>query len=273
VLFRSQGNEGAQMATNNRVGSVDRALNLLDSIAAGDSNGMTLAALTKLTKYSKSSILALLRTLADHGYLRVTQPGPRYLPGLALIKLGDQASAVNPLATISRPILVALSLATGLTSRIAINDDGFPVFISRIDGPGTVRFHTPLGIRELPHINSAGKAILTTLAESEVDRVCAEAGLVAKTPNTITTIEQLKKNLKLASKNGYAIDDEEDAQGVFCIGSAFFGHHAKCVGAISVTGLKGGLRKRDVEKVGKLVAQHAGMMNTVLQGIDIGDSK
>ena len=47
-----------------------------------------------------------------------------------------------------------------MTSRVAVSDEGYPVFIDRVDGPGSVRFHAPLGQREVPYASAAGKAIL-----------------------------------------------------------------------------------------------------------------
>jgi IclR family acetate operon transcriptional repressor len=251
---------------SDRVGSVERALKLLDYISTQPESGLSLADLTKMTKYSKSSILALLRTLVDHGYLRTTNPGPRYLPGLTLIKLGDLASSGNPVAGITREILTELTQATTLTSRIAINDGGFPVVLSRIDGPGTVRFFTPLGVRELPHITSAGKAILATMTRVEIEKVCAETDMVARTPNSITSVSGLLANLELVRKVGYALDDEEDALGVFCIGSAFFDHSGNCAGAISVTGLKSTFSNKKVEQVGRQVFQFARKVTVALGG-------
>ena len=35
--------------------------------------------------------------------------------------------------------------ATGMTARVALSEEGHPVFIERVDGPGGIRFHTPLG--------------------------------------------------------------------------------------------------------------------------------
>ena len=101
-----------------------------------------------------------------------------------MIRLGDLAAAHDPLIAVARPILAALSADSGLTIRVARNDGDYPVFLDRVDGPGFVRFHTPLGIRELPHVSSAGKAILAELTDKEIEAVVRESGLVSqqKTP-------------------------------------------------------------------------------------------
>lgn len=248
------------------VASVDRALNLVDQILAAPSEGLTLAQIVHETGGSKGATHAMLRTLVDHGYLRVTEPGPRYLPGMTLIRIGDLASARDPLASISRSILTDLSVKTGLTVRIAQNDSGYPVFIERIDGPGTVRFYTPLGVRELPHVSSAGKAILAELPDEQIRKIATASGLEARTAKSITTVSRLLADIRNIRTRGFAVDDEEDALGVFCVGAAFFDHSGNCAGAVSATGIKTELSQEKLKKLGEIILAHAEMITEALGG-------
>ena len=65
-------------------------------------------------------------------------------------------------------------------------------------------------------------------------------------------------------RRGYAIDDEEDADGVFCVGSAVLEHVGRCVGAVSVTGLKLDLPAWRVEQLGRTVREHADRISALL---------
>lgn len=253
-------------SSSTTVGSVARALDLVELVVGGPEGGMALSDIAKAVGGSKSAVLATLRTLVNFGYLRAVDPGPKYLPGMMLIRLGDLASAHDPLVAVARPILSQLSAKSGLTIRVARNDGGFPVFIDRIDGPGFVRFHTPLGIRELPHVSSAGKAILAELSEQEIGAVAKECGLISRTKNSITKLAELKTELEHIRKVGFATDDEEDAQGIFCVGATFFDHFGRCIGAISATGVKTDLSESQVASLGKLVIKHADQLTKELHG-------
>jgi len=248
------------------VESVSRALTLVDHIVTAPHEGLTLAQIVRLTGASKGATHAMLRTLVDHGYLRISEPGPRYLPGMALIRIGDLASAREPLAGVSRAILTDLSQKSGLTVRIAQNDNGYPIFVERIDGPGTVRFYTSLGLRELPHVSSVGKAILAELSDERIQTIAEESGLEARTPNTITTISRLMSEIQEVRQQGFAVDDEEDAQGVFCVGAAFFDHSGQCAGGISTTGIKMDQSLESVQRLGELVLRHANQITEALGG-------
>jgi len=252
--------------TSSTVGSVTRALNLVDYVMTGPSEGLTLTEIAREMKSSKSAALATLRTLVEHGYLRMSEPGPRYLPGMSLIRLGDLASARDPIASVSRPIMNDLNKKTGLTVRIARNDDGYPVFVDRVDGPGVVRFFTPLGVREYPHVSSVGKAILAELPDERIREIAEECGLAARTPKTITSLTKLMADIRQIRKRGYGIDDEEDAQGVVCIGAAFYDHFGNCAGGISATGLKSELSPEKIEKMGLKILKHAEAITQKLGG-------
>jgi IclR family acetate operon transcriptional repressor len=68
-----------------------------------------------------------------------------------------------------------------------------------------------------------------------LDRIIADKGLTAFTPNTIVNIDKLKEELRLTRRNGFAIDHEEFQPGVVCIGAAIRDHAGAVVGSISVS--------------------------------------
>ena len=148
------------------VRSVARAIRLMELVADGPPDGQSLSDLARALGTSKSTTLALARTLTASGLLRDVRPGPRYTLGTALIRLGDIAHNQLPIGGLCRPLLAEMADLTKMTARVAICDGGFPVFIERVDGPGSVRFHTPLGQREVPYASAAGKAILATMSEA-----------------------------------------------------------------------------------------------------------
>lgn len=159
------------------VRSVARALRLVEAVAEGPAEGRSLSDLARELGTSKSATLALARTLSAFGYLREATHRRGYALGTALIRLGDTAGQQIPLRDLCRPLIDELSRETKMTARAAVNDGGYPVFIDRVDGPGTVRFHTPLGQREVPYASAAGKAILAAMDEAAVRQVCAATGL------------------------------------------------------------------------------------------------
>ncbi len=248
------------------VRSVARAMRLVNIVADGPQDGLSLSDLARSLGASKSTTLALARTLTTAGILRDSRPGPRYCLGTALIRLGDITRGQLPLGDFCRPVLSELADLTKMTSRVAICDEGYPVFIERVDGPGSVRFHTPLGQREVPHASAAGKAMLATMTPDEVRDICAVTGMQRRTAHTITDVDSLLANLAAVQEHGFAVDDEEDAEGIFCVGAAFFGHDGSCAGAVSVTGIKGDLPAWRMNELGSTVRRSAKKVSELLSG-------
>ena len=246
--------------------SVARALQLVEAVARGPAEGLSLGDAATAIGSSKSTALALARTLVRYRYLRRIKPGPRYVLGTALIRLGDRASQQLPLGELCRPVLVELRAATGMTARVALSEEGHPVFIERVDGPGGIRFHTPLGQREFAHATAAGKAILATMTDVEVRSLLGEGPLQRRTSHTITSLDTLSADLAIARRRGFAVDDEEDADGVLCVGAAIFDHSDACLGAVSVTGIKLDLPGWRIDEIGQTVRRHADRITALLAG-------
>lgn len=259
----------ARTADENRyqVQSVARAATLLNEIANQGTSGLSVTEIAQRLSVAKSTALSLARTLAAAGLLRSVDPGPRYVLGLNLLRLGDLVGQQTSIAELGLPTLRDLSSVTRMTARLAMNEAGYPVFLERIDGEGSVRFHAPLGQREQPHATAAGKAILAYLDEVDVRLLLAEAGMTRYTPKTLTNVESLLIELERVRSEGYALDDEEEAEGVFCVGAAFFDHQGSCAGALSVTGIKVDVSLREVRQLGVTVREHADRLSTLLGGV------
>jgi len=73
------------------------------------------------------------------------------------------------------------------------------------------------------------------LPESETDDILRQHGLKRLTPKTITTPAELKAELNIIRDRGYSIDNEENEEGVRCIGAAILDHSGRPIAAISVS--------------------------------------
>ncbi|HVY98021.1 MAG TPA: IclR family transcriptional regulator [Dongiaceae bacterium] len=223
-----------------RVQSLGRALDLVELVANRGKDGARLTDLARELGMSKAAVYALLQTLLARGFLSDFAEGAnrRYRLGMSLARLGDLAVANIALADVAMPELRKLTAELGMTSRLAILDDGYAVVVGRVDAPGAIRFDAALGRRELPHCSAVGKALLAAMPPGEARQILERISLPQRTPRTITTVAGLMKELAVTAERGYAIDDEEDTEGVACIGTCVLGRTGQAAGAISVTGLK-----------------------------------
>jgi IclR family acetate operon transcriptional repressor len=239
--------------------SVSRALDVLEALGKAGNEGMTVAGVAEQIGVSKSTAFALLQTLLLRNFVADVRLGGsrRYRLGLSLVFLGDRAAEDVGVSQLAMPVLRELTESTGLTSRLAILDQGYAVAISRVDAPGILRIASALGQRELPHCSALGKSLLALLPPARVVKLLAQTGMPRRTEYTLVTPAELMNDLLLVAERGYAFDNEEDNIGVVCIGAAIINREGEGVAAISVTTLKSGLSDDDLHELGRTLRRHA----------------
>ena len=67
------------------------------------------------------------------------------------------------------------------------------------------------------HATGVGKLLLLNYSEAQFEALEKKFGLTKYTDNTITTLEELKREITQVMKQGYALDNEECEEGVKCI--------------------------------------------------------
>jgi IclR family acetate operon transcriptional repressor len=250
------------------VKSVSRAIAILEALEDSHEDGLTVTEVAKIIGISKSAAFATLYTLRSHGFVsdRGESSTRKYSLGLALVRLGQQASAQNSIADLAKPTLRDLSERTGLTSRVAVLDDGWAVVVGRVDARTAVRLDLGMGRQEWPHCSGVGKAMLSTLPEATVRSIVERLGMPKKTANTITDVNVLLAALERADADGFCLDDEEDVEGVLCIAAPISHLPGGAIGAVSVTGLKADPLLRQPRRVGREVRAAAAEIAEIARG-------
>lgn len=253
-----------------RVQSLGRALDLLELLAKSGREGGRLTDLAAGLGLSKAATYAILQTFLSRGFISAIGEGPskRHRLGMSLARLGDLAISNIALADIAMPVLRALTRELGLTSRVAVLDEGYAVVIGRADAPGAIRFDAALGRRELPHSSAVGKSMLAAMPRAQSTAILQEIGLPQRTPHTLTTLAAVHEDLDRTIARGYAIDDEEDTEGVVCIGTCVFDRTGNAIGAISVTRLKQQSTEQHQEQLAETLIRHANQLSRHLGGLD-----
>jgi DNA-binding IclR family transcriptional regulator len=124
---------------NGKVAAVERALTILSAFRLGE-RALTLAELARRTGLYKSTILRLIRTLADCGFLTRLSDGT-YRLGAALLHLGSLYKDSFRLEESILPALRELMQATGESATFYVRQGAARVVLFRIDSPELLREH------------------------------------------------------------------------------------------------------------------------------------
>ncbi|MGY3683982.1 IclR family transcriptional regulator [Streptomyces sp. TE33382] len=253
-------NSAAQEEPKYWVKSVARAADILEALAApAQGNGLSVTEVGQACSISKSAAFGMLQTLRAYGLVSDDGEGMnrRYRLGMSLARLGDRARSQVSLRGVAHPVLRDLTALTEMASRLAVPEDGHAVVVDQVELDQRVRLDLRMGQRELPHCTGLGKALLSAVPQSEAAAVIERFGLPRRTARTITDPATFLSHLRDIARVGYALDDEEDAEGIICIGAPVFDDRSVCAGAVSITGLKLGLPAWRYQELGGQVRDAA----------------
>ncbi|MFB7083339.1 IclR family transcriptional regulator [Streptomyces sp. NPDC056308] len=256
------------------VKSVARAADILEALAApAQGTGLSVTEVGQACSISKSAAFGMLQTLRAYGLVSDDGEGMnrRYRLGMSLARLGDRARSQVSLRGVAHPVLRELTRTTGMASRLAVPEDGHAVVVDQVELDQRVRLDLRMGQRELPHCTGLGKALLSAVPPSEAAAVVERFGLPRRTSRTITDPATFLSHLRDIARVGYALDDEEDAEGIICIGAPVFDDRSVCAGAVSITGLKLGLPAWRYQELGGQVRDAARRISVSLGWVDDAD--
>lgn len=249
-----------------RVPSVERAFSILDEVGLAP-RGLALMEITEKTGYAKTTVFMLLTVLERLGALR--QVEGRYFLGGHLAALGGQALQRLDFRTVADPVMRSLSEQTGFTTHLGVLERCQVLFVGKIEHEGFIRFSSYVGLSQPFHVSSLGKAIAAFLPEERMTELL-QCPLERRTRYTITEPNALLQAMQVIRRQGYAVEDEEDAEGVRCIGAPVFDHHGAVIGAVSVTAVRAELPVEAFPDVSRQVVAAAQQISQSLGALELG---
>ncbi len=217
------------------VRSVQRALDLLDSLCTAGEMGVT--ELSDATGLHKSTVHRLLATLETEQIVRQNPYNGRYRLGLKLMVLGAAATRSIEIRAIAHPHLERLAKATECTVHLGILDRDHVLYIDKIEAEGSFRLYSQIGRQAPLHCTALGKCLTAYLPRAQQKSLIGSKPLKRYTNRTIVEPEQLLQHLKQVAKQGYAVDDGEHEDLVHCFGAPILDDSGQAIAAISATSL------------------------------------
>lgn len=238
-----------------------RAFGLLD-ILAESPDGLALAALADAAQLPEPTVHRLLSVLADLHVVRVGDRG-RWRVGRRCLELGAAYLDSVEIRSEAHDLMRALTDETGETCALGVLDDDRVVYVEKVDSPHAVRMHSAIG-RSNPAATSAlGRAVLAWSPDEVVAQVL-DAGIPARTANTITTADELRAELGRCRRRGYSVDDAENEAGIRGVGAPVLDHRGRPVAALSVAGPEQRVPRKRMQELGAAVVTAAGELSARL---------
>ncbi|MFD2026843.1 IclR family transcriptional regulator [Promicromonospora aerolata] len=207
------------------LGSVDKALLALDTLAGFGAAGAPLAVLAQTVGVSKPTLHRTLSALRHRGYAEQTPEGA-YRLGPAAVALGSTYLAEENLPALLHPALTALSEKTDELVHLGVLAGREVVYLDKVEPQRAVRVWSAVGRRRAAATTALGRALLSV---QDLD----EAALV-RFAGTDTSTQQLRGALDGARTSGIADETEENEAGIACIAVPLL-RAGRAVAAVSIT--------------------------------------
>ncbi|MEW6402580.1 MAG: IclR family transcriptional regulator [Chloroflexota bacterium] len=181
----------------------------------------------------KATAHRIVTTLVNYGYLERVADGQKYRLGLELPNLGYKVIRRMDLRREAYPFMKQLVEQWDETCDLSIFDQGKVFYIEVLRGTRALTISAAVGQRLPVHSTASGKVFLAYLPAAELDAVLGQP-LQGYTANTITSPEELRRQLETFRKQGYAVDYEEYEQGVCAVAAPIFNQSGRVIAAIGV---------------------------------------
>lgn len=221
--------------------SVANSLDLLDLLEKHKE--LTVPEISAITGQSRSSVFRMLATLEDRNYVKKTEDA-HYSLDVKLIALGNAVTGRLEVVQFGHPFLLQLTEETGETSHLGVFDrDVYIRFVDKVLSLSTMHMDSLVGFRRKAHLVACGKVLLAYQPQAVVDSYIQTVNFEPVTETSITSGEQLRRELADIRTQGFAFDREEGEPGLFCIAAPIFDRSNQVVAAVSISGPAERMRK------------------------------
>ena len=213
-------------------GALDRAIELMISVAR-TGHHVPISAQASALGIPLSSAYRTVSALMRHGLLAKGKRG-HFGPGLGLTALALAAEPLAILSEAARTPLRRLARSTRATAHLGVFENDMVTYIVKEEGGGQRIFTREQGQLEA-YCSAIGKVLLAGFEEEALADYLDRGPFVALTEHTDIDPSSIRAKIERVSHQGFAVDNCEVADNLYCVAAPVRGHSCKIVAAISVS--------------------------------------
>lgn len=242
--------------------SLTKGLRLIEALALSEQpRGIT--ALAAELDFTKSNVHRFLATLQQLGYVRQNEADSTYELTSKIWELGSRVIGRVDLVKAARPAMARLAELTGETVHLSLLDGIDVIYVDKIESEHHIRAHTSVGARAPAFTMATGKAMLSYMDDGYLERF--RPHLKRYTSTTRTTIEELRADVELARRQGYAVVPHgEWREGIAACACAILDRSGAVAGAIGMSGPDSRIKRKELKQIATHVVEAARAISAAL---------
>lgn len=236
------------MAAASEGGAIlDRAIKIVNFVAS-TSRAVTVQEIVDAVQLPRPTVHRICGTLQGMGLLTRDLAPNRLAVGPALTRMSVAALASTDAALPRRMILRRVVEEVLETVTLSVLNHDELLFLDRVESPNPLRLQLFAGSRTPVHCTSAGKLFLAMQPAAQRRRWLANCSLHRFTENTITSVEELEKELTRIRAIKVSADNQEYIEGLTALAVPILDARGRMIAAVSVNGPSTRLRLEDRDR-------------------------
>jgi IclR family KDG regulon transcriptional repressor len=246
--------------------SVDKIHRILEALRRHYKSGLTNKEISREINIPPSTSYRILAALRKYDYVRQNPKDARYYLGFTHLRLAEAVIEGMDLSAICLPYLEELHSQTEETTFFALFNGQHCITMETC---GQVDSRVAVGRGEIMPLHSAaaGKAVLAFLPKKDQERLLQNPRLEAFTPNTIRSVNALRRELERIRKSGIATNQQEFHSGINAMASPIFNNEGRPVGSIALVGTSIDLDPAQLEEYAPLFIEAASSITERIGGV------
>lgn len=226
--------------------SVDNTLKILELLS--HHSALSLAEITKLTDFDKSSIFRMLYTLTENQLIEKTEDG-KYQLGIKLLYYASKVLAKQDIITVAKPYMKEM-----------VAMENIPVHLGKLTNNKIVTIHIEdevvgphvtgkAGMTASAHTTAMGRVCLSHLSHDELAKILDNIKFKKYSERSILNVSELEALIQEVRVNGYGIDLDDRYPGFGAVAVPIFDYTGICVAALGVVATSQTIRQSKEEYV------------------------
>ena len=184
-----------------------------------------------------SHVKRLINTLVQENFLK--KRGKKYSLGLSVLNLSGIVNFHLNIHLEARPILLPLVEQFGIAIHLGILEGTDVIYLDKLESNHPIMMDSQIGKPHPAYYMGCGKALLSFQTEDCLEEILQEIeqqGLIKSASNTVTDLNELRRQLTEIRKTGYAISVDEFQEGLASIAAPIYSHNGEVIAAVGITG-------------------------------------
>lgn len=257
------------IAPEPEVSPTERAFQVIEMVA--QAGRVTTAGIVSALAIPKTTAHRLVSNLEEFGFLEHGMERGRYQVGARLLELATNILAVSASSGPIHALLTELSRLTAETISLGVLRGSEVVYIDSAIGRSPLTLNFQKGHRTPAYCTSSGRVFLASMEKKQLDAYLLSGPWEPFTPNTIVDPEQLRAEIMLARKNGYAVNDSEFALGVVGAAVPIMGPNGRVIACLSISAPKARKSLEDIKSLIPVLQAAAQRVTKILRVVDGDD--